>query len=277
MLRTRLLTALWGIPLIIAAVYFDEPVPWFTVLLAAAGLLGAWEFFTMSGVRGYRPMFISGLAFTVLLVVQPHIPYEYTLGIVVVGGGLVTFGLTFLFPMPRVRLSWTWMMIGTIAIGWLLSLLVEVRLAPATAGLSEFGRNVIFLALFATFGSDTFAYFIGRAFGKHKMAPRVSPGKTWEGAAGGLLGGVIVAVVLSLGTPLRAFDNAGVAVLVGLLVSAFGQAGDLVESRLKRFFGVKDSGKIIPGHGGILDRIDSVVFAGLVAYIYAAFMVVGGL
>ncbi len=277
MLKTRLLTALWGLPLVIAAVYFDRPLPWFTVLVAIAGLLGAWEFFTLSGVRAYRVTFVGGLVLTVLLVVQGHINFEYALLLVVGGGALVTLGLSYLFPKPGGQLAWTWMMIGTLAIGWLLSLLVEVRLAPAVAGLPAFGRNVVFLALFATFGSDTFAYFIGRAFGKHKMAPRTSPGKTWEGAAGGLLGSVIVAVILSLDTPLRAFTNGGVAVLVGLLISAFGQLGDLAESKMKRFFGVKDSGTLIPGHGGILDRIDSVVAAGFVVFVYAALMVNGGL
>jgi phosphatidate cytidylyltransferase len=275
MLKTRLLTALWGLPLVIAAVYFDQPLPWFTVLLAVVGLLGAWEFFTLSGVRAYRSTFAAGLLFTVLLIVQGHITFEYALIIIVGGGALVTLGLTYLFPKPGGQLAWTWMMIGALAIGWLLSLLVEVRIAPATV-LPNFGRNAIFLALFATFGSDTFAYFIGRTLGKHKMAPRVSPSKTWEGAAGGLLGSVIVAVVLSLHTPLRAFTNGGIAVLVGLLISVFGQLGDLAESRVKRFFGVKDSGKLVPGHGGILDRIDSIVLAGLVVFVYAALMVGGG-
>ncbi len=147
---------------------------------------------------------------------------------------------------------------------------MEVRLAPVTAGLPELGRNAVFLALFATFGSDTFAYFVGKGLGRHKMAPKISPSKTWEGAAGGLLGSIAVAVILSLNTPLRAFTNEGAAVLVGLLISVFGQLGDLAESKVKRFFGVKDSGRLVPGHGGILDRIDSVVLAGLVVFVYVA-------
>ncbi len=276
MLRTRLLTALWGLPLVIAAVYFDKPIPWFTALVALVGLLGAWEFFTLSGVRAYRVTFISGLLFTVLLVIQGHLEFEYTLLLVVGGGALVTLGLSYLFPKPGGQLAWAWMMIGTLAIGWLLSLLVDVRLAPAASGLPDFGRNAVFLALFATFGSDTFAYFIGRGFGKHLMAPQISPSKTWEGAAGGLVGSVVVAIILSLDTPLRVFTNEGLAVLVGLLISGAGQLGDLAESRVKRFFGVKDSGTIVPGHGGILDRIDSVVLAGLVVFVYVALKVNGG-
>ena len=192
------------------------------------------------------------------------------------GGALVTFGMTFLFPKPGVRLAWTWMMIGALAIGWLLSLLVVVRLAPDPAGLPEFGRNAVFLALFGTFGSDTFAYFVGRMFGRHKMAPRVSPGKTWEGAAGGLAGSVIVAVLFTLDWPLKVFNGVAPAIAAGLLISVLAQLGDLAESRLKRFFGVKDSGTVMPGHGGILDRIDSITFAGIVVFMYTAFMVTGG-
>src|SRR3972149_1622052 len=203
MLKTRLLTALWGLPLITAAVYFGGPLPWFTILLGLAGLLGAWEFFTISGVRAYRAIFIAGLLLTLLLVIQPHFGRDYTLGAALLGGAFVTFAFTFLFPQPGGRLAWTWMMIGTLAIGWLLSLLVEVRLIGTAPGLPDFGRNAVFLALFATFGCDTFAYFIGRSLGRHKMAPKVSPGKTWEGAAGGLLGGGIGAGIFLLDTPLR--------------------------------------------------------------------------
>ncbi len=119
MLKTRLLTALWGLPLIIAAVYFNKPLPWFTILLAVVGFLGAWEFFTISGVRAYGPTFAAGLLFTVLLVVQGHFSWEYTLVAVVAGGALVTLGLAYFFPKPGGLLAWTWMMIGTLAIGWL--------------------------------------------------------------------------------------------------------------------------------------------------------------
>jgi len=158
-------------------------------------------------------------------------------------------------------------MAGVLYIGWLLSYLVSLR------GLED-GRNWIFLALFTTFASDTAAFFIGRALGRHPLAPNISPGKTWEGAVGGVLGAVLVSLFFVLPTPLslNPYLNWGQAILLGLLVSVFGQIGDLTESLLKRNVGVKDSGTLIPGHGGVLDRVDSIVFAGVVVYYFALFV-----
>ena len=128
------------------------------------------------------------------------------------------------------------------------------------------GRDWVFLALFITFASDTTAFFAGRAWGKHRLAPRISPRKTWEGAVAGVLGAIIasLALVIFFNLPLSHWQ----AGLLGLLVSVFGQLGDLAESLFKRNMGVKESGKLLPGHGGALDRIDSVVFASVVAYYF---------
>lgn len=112
--------------------------------------------------------------------------------------------------------------------------------------------------------SDTFAYFTGRFFGKHKMAPKISPKKTWEGFAGGL----ILTLVLSFFIERFHPDLRGNWMVVGLLVAIFAPLGDLVESQLKRTFGVKDSGNIIPGHGGVLDRLDSFIICAPVVYLY---------
>ena len=157
------------------------------------------------------------------------------------------------------------MVAGILYVGWLLSYLVALRL--------DAGSSWLFLALLATFGSDTAAFFVGRALGKHLLAPRISPHKTWEGAVGGVCGAIVVSLLFTLPTPLQVPLNYGQAVLLGLLVSVFGQLGDLVESLLKRTVGVKEAGKLIPGHGGALDRIDSVVFAGIVVYYYVIWVV----
>jgi phosphatidate cytidylyltransferase len=163
-------------------------------------------------------------------------------------------------------IGWAWTIAGIVYVGWLLSYLVALR------GLDD-GRNWVFFTLFATFGSDTAAFFVGRALGSHHLARQISPGKTWEGAIGGILGAAIISLVFTLPTPLSLPLSYGHAVLLGLLVSIFGQLGDLVESLLKRNMGVKDSGKLVPGHGGVLDRIDSIVFAGVVVYYYVIWAV----
>ena len=121
-----------------------------------------------------------------------------------------------------------------------------------------------FILFTLIWSSDGFAYFAGRMFGKHKMAPKISPKKTWEGFAGG----VICTLVLGFFIEQKMPELRGNWIIVGLLVSIFAPLGDLVESQLKRTFGVKDSGNIIPGHGGVLDRLDSFILCAPVIYLY---------
>lgn len=122
----------------------------------------------------------------------------------------------------------------------------------------------VFFLFILIWSSDTFAYLTGRFFGKHKMAPKISPKKTWEGFAGG----VILTLILSFFIEKFHPDLRGNWMIVGFLVSVFAPLGDLVESQLKRTFGVKDSGNVIPGHGGILDRLDSFIIVAPVVYLY---------
>ncbi|WP_099158130.1 phosphatidate cytidylyltransferase [Virgibacillus ndiopensis] len=121
------------------------------------------------------------------------------------------------------------------------------------------GLNYIFYVLLVIWGTDTGAYFFGRAFGKTKLWPKISPNKTIEGALGGILVACIVGVLFQFAYPLEEYSML-IVILVTILVSIFGQIGDLVESAFKRHYGVKDSGNILPGHGGILDRFDSLLF-----------------
>ncbi|MDP2453030.1 MULTISPECIES: phosphatidate cytidylyltransferase [unclassified Kaistella] len=122
----------------------------------------------------------------------------------------------------------------------------------------------VFFLFVLIWSSDSFAYFTGKFLGKHKMAPKISPKKTWEGFAGGVFFTIILGYFIEQYYP----DLRGNYIIVGLLVSIFGPLGDLVESQLKRNFGVKDSGNVIPGHGGILDRLDSFIICVPVVYLY---------
>ncbi|MBO4233284.1 phosphatidate cytidylyltransferase [Riemerella anatipestifer] len=133
-------------------------------------------------------------------------------------------------------------------------------------GLSESFSMEVFWMFVLIWSSDSFAYVFGRLFGKHKMAPKISPKKTWEGFIGGVLSTMLLGFFIEQNyTELR-----GNWILVGVLVSVFAPMGDLLESQLKRTFGVKDSGNIIPGHGGILDRLDSFMVCAPVLYLYFA-------
>jgi phosphatidate cytidylyltransferase len=269
MLRKRLITALWGIPLVIAAVWFDKPLPWFTVLAAVAGVAAALEFYRMVGVSKVLPLTILGLVLTFLFIIYPHLDFTISvslLSIIVTGAIMLPMVLMIFLPKQEgLFRQWAWTLTGVLYIGMLISYLVTLRI--------DAGRDWLFLTLFVTFGSDTAAYFIGKSLGRHKMAPSISPNKTWEGAVAGVFGAVIVSYLFTLNTPLQLPMTFLQAVILGAIVSVFGQLGDLAESMLKRGAGVKDSGVMMPGHGGLLDRLDSILFAGVVVYWFYTFWV----
>jgi phosphatidate cytidylyltransferase len=129
------------------------------------------------------------------------------------------------------------------------------------------GRDWVYLALFSTFAVDTAAYFVGRAIGRHKLVPAISPKKTWEGFFGGYAGGIAAVLLLNYFLGLRI--DAGPAVLIALTLPVVAAVGDLFESWVKRRAGVKDASELIPGHGGVLDRLDSVLFVFPLVYVVA--------
>ena len=267
MLKHRVITAAVGVPLIILAIWFGDP--WITIFIAAAALAGTYEFYHMASFDSREPLLYLGLLWALALVLSPHYRNSDLLPIVVTAAILVSLGCLLVRPSREKAFhQWAWTIVGALYVGWMLSYWLSLR------GLED-GRNWVYLAMLTTFANDTTAYFIGRARGKHKLAPAISPAKTWEGAIGGLVGAVIGAAVIAmvlriisveLGAPF-AFRYWQIIVL-GFLVGLFAQLGDLVESLLKRQMGVKESGNLLPGHGGVLDRFDSLIFVGAVVYYY---------
>ncbi len=275
MLKKRLITALCIVPLLVAAVWFDEPLPWFTVFVAVWGALAVLEFYRMVAARRAPPLIYFGLIWTLffilsrnpdlLAILEPRFDLNLLTPLLLASALILPLiWLVFRRRKEEAFTSWAWTITGILYVGWLLSHFVALR------GL-DLGREWVLFALFTTFVSDSAAFFIGRAWGRHHLAPSVSPKKTLEGAAGGALGAITVGLLLV--APLNLPISYAGAALLGLAVSIFGQAGDLVESLLKRSMGVKDSGKGMPGHGGFLDRMDSVVFAGVVVYYYVIWLV----
>jgi len=279
MLKKRVITALLGIPLLIAIVWFGEP--WFTILVTVWGVLAVLEFYRLVTASKVSPLIYFGIIWTILFILsrnsdllsilKPH--FDLSLLAPLLLTSAVVLSLIWLLLRPQKEsafMSWVWTIAGILYVGWLLSHLVALRGLDDVRTVLDEGQNWVFFALFTTFASDTAAFFAGRALGKHHLAPSISPSKTWEGVIAGVFGAIIVSLLFTLRTPLQApFDYWWQAIPLGLLVSVFGQLGDLVESLLKRNMGVKESGRLIPGHGGILDRMDSVIFAGIVVYYYA--------
>jgi phosphatidate cytidylyltransferase len=272
MLKQRIFTSICAIPIVVAAVWFDWPITWFPIFAAIVGILALIEFYRLTGVSKTIPMMILGLALTILIIIAPELHWNR-------GISLASLALIAAIALPMILMIilprqeglfrlWAWTLTGVLYIGWFISYLVMLRLTPDVSGYPDTGRNLVFIALLCTFGSDTLAYFVGKAIGTHKMAPSISPGKSWEGAVAGVVGGIVVSLLFAFDTPFKLPMNFGLVILLGALISVFGQIGDLAESMLKRGTGVKDSGNLMPGHGGMLDRLDSILFAGVTVYLF---------
>jgi len=266
MLKKRVITAFCLLPLLVVAVWFDEPLPWLTIFAAIWGVLAAMEFYRVVAESNQKviPITSFGLIWTLLFILSPYLDnthyYTYLTPLLLTSAVVLPpIWLLLRDQKEGAFLSWAWTTAGILYIGWLLSHFVALR------GL-EFGRDWVLFALFITFTSDSAAYFVGRALGRHRLAPNISPGKTWEGTTGGLIAaiGISLLLVWLLNLPINYIQ----AIPLTIAVSIFGQIGDLFESMFKRNMGVKDSGRGVPGHGGFLDRMDSVVFAVVVVYYY---------
>jgi phosphatidate cytidylyltransferase len=264
MLWQRVLSAAVFIPVLIASIWFGNP--WFSIVVAIAALLGVVEFYAMVARKGWRPLTFLGTLWTLFFIFNAYYAQSYdseTTHILVTSAlvaSVVILSLLWMLLLrptgERALISWASSLAGVFYLGWLLSYWVLI--------MGSYGREWVLLALFSTFAVDTTAYFVGLAWGRHKLAPTVSPGKTWEGAFGGLAGALVASIALAL--ILDIDISYAEMILIGFLIAVFAQLGDLVESKLKRSMGVKEAGNLIPGHGGILDRLDSIVFTGVVVY-----------
>lgn len=245
-LALRSLTGLIGIPLLIFVVWYGNPL--LVPVVAAASTLAVWEFISLAR-RDNAPspkIFALYAPLFAICAWQDASP-----GFEIAGALVLPLVWLIIKRSGSAFHSWAWTSLGLLYAAWL----------PAHAILlrnTEDGRGWLFIAVFATFAVDIAAYFGGRAFGRHKLAPAISPGKTVEGAAFGFIGGILTAWAISI--PFD-FLPTGEALMAGAVIGVVSQVGDLAESMIKRSVSVKDTGVIIPGHGGILDRIDSLVFS----------------
>ncbi len=263
MLLTRVISALIALPVLIAFVVTGGQ--WFTAFVAVAGLIATWELLSMMDPKEASAADRALAALT--LVSVPLMLWGAMLGnapamlsvssLVLLGFG----GLTVYFyphrdaifsSVPRYFLA-----VGYIAVP--LGMIIAIRHMPD-------GIAWVFFLLIIVFANDVAAYFVGTRWGRHKLWPAVSPGKTLEGSAGGLAASLLLGLVY-WGVFLQRFPL-GECLLCVMAIGIAGPVGDLFESVIKRTCGVKDSGGIMPGHGGLLDRIDALLFAAPVAFVF---------
>lgn len=257
MLKQRVLSALVAVPLVVLLIWAGVGAT--AALVSAAAALGIYEFYRLSYPTGRRPLLLLGMAGGVLFSVDAALESSFTLPLVT---GVALAPLLLLAAQPskdRVPAEWAWTVAGVFLVGWVLSHAVLLRRG-------EDGREWLLTSVVLTFAIDSGAYFVGQAVGRRRLAPRISPGKTWEGAVAGLVVGAGAAVAITRGFDLDV--RVWQALVLGLLVGLFAQAGDLAESLLKRAAGAKDAGRLIPGHGGLLDRLDSLIPAVAVVYYF---------
>jgi phosphatidate cytidylyltransferase len=256
----RIATAVVVLPPLLAALFLGPPLLGVGVV-AAAVLVGMWEFCALLEAGGLRPFRGTGLVLAAALFAEVAWPGRAPVGPL---AALLLLGVALgRAPAgPGAIPSAAGTLLGALYLGALGGTLGALRvIEPASEGA---WRLVLLLAIVML--SDSVAFFVGHAWGRHRLAPRLSPGKSVEGALGGLAGGVLGALaVRSIGLPSLPLSHA---VLLGVGVSTVGIVGDLDESLLKRWAGVKDSGTLFPGHGGMLDRLDSLLFGGPVLYYY---------
>jgi phosphatidate cytidylyltransferase len=263
-LTSRLLVVAIGLPLVLGIVWLGGW--WLFILALFVGLGALHEYYEMT--RPLRPIVIAGYLGLVLTLLA-----EQAGGLAWVAGGLfTTFALAFLLRgvVAETRQQSATVAVGATMLGvaWIGLGLVFVM---ALRDIPERGRLAAFTVLLAVWAGDTLAYVAGRLIGRHKLAPKISPGKTWEGLIAGTLATIFVTFV-SLYDTRHEWLSAGQAVLLGLAIAAAAPLGDLFESLVKRDMGVKDSGTVLGGHGGILDRIDAQLFAAIAAfYVILAF------
>lgn len=268
MLKQRLVTAAIFIPLIIILVWFGAP--WFSIFLAIVVLIGTFEFLRMTeGFDKRCPLTYFGLLWSLAIALSPYYKGTNILPVVMASAVVVSLiWLLFYSPREKAFHNWAWMLAGVLYVGWMLSYWINLR----TLG---DGASWVYLAMFSVFANDTGAFFVGRAWGKRPLALAISPGKTKEGALGGILSAIVVAIIIYQIPILFSYSTLEYwqVILIGGLIGIFAQLGDLVESLLKRNIGVKESGNLLPGHGGVLDRFDSLIFVGAMVYYYALWIV----
>ncbi|MEK6284607.1 MAG: phosphatidate cytidylyltransferase [Acidobacteriota bacterium] len=267
----RILTAIVALPILLYAVWSQSPY-FFVALTTIAVVLALGEFYSLASKVGCKPQVVPGYG-AGLVVIASFVFEEPALtvaGIAALSIASLSGAMSQPNDIKKSLVSVSATVFGVVYVALLAGCLVGVRMMSEVASSTPVPHLVskLLMTFFAiVMMTDTGAYYTGRAIGRHKLAPRISPGKTIEGA----IGGFVMAVVAGYLCKLTFFHEIPVvhALALGAAMGVIGQIGDLAESMLKRGAGVKDSGVLLPGHGGMLDRVDSILFCAPVLFYYS--------
>jgi phosphatidate cytidylyltransferase len=260
MLAQRVASAAVGIPIIVLLIWAGGP--WYAAAASLIVLIAAFEFQTAH--HGVTPFALLAAGLAAAIPAGAFVGLDWVLWFTV-GAVLIPLVWVTLRADPGSALDdWSYAVAGVLYVGLLGSHLVLTR------ELSN-GQDWVYLAVFSTFAVDTAAFFVGRSIGRRKLAPAISPGKTVEGTLGGVAGGFAAVVLANYLLGIRL--EAALIVPLALLLPVAAIAGDLAESVLKRGMHIKDAGRIVPGHGGFLDRLDSLLFTVPVVYYFVIWVV----
>lgn len=257
----RVLTALVGIPLCLALVWLGGY--WFAILVAGAGLVAQHELYGLAQQAGVRPFRVAGAIMAFLVFARPFFPdwfYPAMLLAVVALAGALPF-----VKRDNPLIAFLATLGGVVYPAAFLSTLLDIRLGAWGSGGEREALLVTAGVFVLIWASDSFAYFVGRAVGRHALLPSVSPKKTWEGLVGGLAGALLVAAGFKL--LVLPATSWLLWVLFAVIAGLVAPLGDLAESRMKRAVGAKDSSTILPGHGGLLDRVDALLVSAPLMYV----------
>lgn len=226
-----------------------------TIAMIGLSLIGLFELFRAVKKIGFKPINFIAYISAILIYIRLYFP-ALTMDFIVTLLIILLLSLTIIFKNKNlIDISIT--TFGVLYIPFLLSFLVYLD-----------DTKFIWIIFLIAFGTDTFAYLIGSKFGKHKLCPTISPKKSVEGALGGVFGSVIVTLIFCF---IQGIGPWWSVLVLSILGSVASQIGDLAASKIKRYTGIKDFGKIMPGHGGMLDRFDSIIFASPVVYYYVVY------
>ena len=271
----RWLTAIVAIPVVLVFVWLGGWIAFAATALVV--LLGTLELHTMLLHGGYRPLVWISLGLSMLFLIAAMLPQSRLLILEIGLGGSLLVSFPWLFfrhKLDGAMIDWALTLAMSIYLGWPMGFFLLLRgyepgefLGFHDSWISlPRGAWWLLVVLLGVWGFDSAAFFSGRYLGRHKLAPKISPAKTWEGVLGGFVLSIAAGLILTvnpLGVPWY------LAILLGILIGVAAVLGDLAESLIKRQTHVKDSGQIMPGHGGMLDRIDSLLFAVIVVYVFA--------